>query len=130
MENFCCYNPGMNARTVLGIIAGDIISVGSTLLLFYFARVDPHAPATPRFMALSIVYGIGFALLAGFVAGLISRRPDLVTGLLLACIIAVPAAITFFRSEQRTPWTQAAAFFLMAPAALMGDWLRKSRRSA
>ena len=120
----------MNARTVLGIIAGDIISVGSTLLLFYFARVDPHAPATPRFMALSIVYGVAFALLAGFVAGLISRRPDLVTGLLLACIIAVPAAITFFRSAPETPWTQAAAFFLMAPAALMGDWLRKNRHSA
>ena len=82
----------MNARTVLGIIAGDIISVGSTLLLFYLARVDPHAPATPRFMALSIVYGIGFALLAGFVAGLISRRPDLVTGLLLACVVVIVVA--------------------------------------
>jgi len=120
----------MTARTVLGVVAGDVISIGSTLLLFYLAHVDPHAPASIRFMVFSIVYGISFALLAGFIAGLISRRPDVLTGMLLALIIAVPAAITFVRSGQEAMWTQAAAFFLMAPAALMGDWLRKNRRSA
>ena len=129
-RNLCCYNPGMTARTVLGVVAGDVISIGSTLLLFYLAHVDPHAPASIRFMVFSIVYGISFALLAGFIAGLISRRPDVLTGMLLALIIAVPAAITFVRSGQEAMWTQAAAFFLMAPAALMGDWLRKNRRSA
>ena len=119
----------MTARTVIGIIAGNVIFIASTLLLFYLARVDPHASASPRFMVLAIVYGVAFALLSGFVAGWIGKRPDIITGLVLACIIAVPAAITVIsRPGEGAVWSQTAALFLMAPAALMGDWIRKNRQ--
>lgn len=84
----------MNLRTAAGIIVGDLIFVGSAVLLFYLSRVDPHAPASLGFMAISIAYGIGFALLSGFVAGLISHRRDLIAGMILALIIAVPALIS------------------------------------
>lgn len=116
-------------RTVLGVLAGDVIFVGSLALLFYFTRTDPYAPATPGFILFCILYGIAFALLAGFVAGSISARQDLITGLLLAAIIAVPATIAAIRRPwQGAIWSQLFALFLMSPAALFGDWLRKSRR--
>jgi len=119
----------MTARTVIGIIAGNVIFIASTLLLFYLARVDPHASASPRFMVLAIVYGVAFALLSGFVAGWIGKRADIITGFVLACIIAVPAAITVIsRPGEGAVWSQTAALFLMAPAALMGDWIRKNRQ--
>jgi hypothetical protein len=122
--------PNMNAmaRMVLGVLIGDVIFAGSAGLLFHFSQVDPHAPAAPGFMVFSILYGIAFALLAGFVAGKISRRTDLITGILLAAIIAIPAAITLIsRPGQGAIWSQASALVLMSPAALIGDWLRKSR---
>jgi hypothetical protein len=118
----------MNLRTALGILLGDLIFVGSAGLLFYLSRVDPHAPASSGFMALSILYGVGFALVAGFVAGLISHRRDLITGIILALIIAVPALISIVtRPGAGALWSQTAALVLMAPAGLVGDWLRLSR---
>jgi hypothetical protein len=118
----------MNARTAIGIIAGDLIFIGSAGLLFYLSRVDPHGPASLGFMAFSIAYGVGFALVAGFVAGLISRRRDLITGMILALIIAVPALISIVtRPGAGALWSQTSALVFMAPASLVGDWIRLSR---
>jgi hypothetical protein len=112
----------------VGRLAGDVIFAGSAVLLFYFSKVDPHSPALPGFMVFSILYGIAFALLAGFVAGTISKRPDLITGILLAAIIGIPAIITLIsRPGAGAIWSQTSALVLMSPAALIGDWLRKSR---
>jgi hypothetical protein len=123
------YNhPGMNLRTALGILLGDLIFVGSAGLFFYLSRVDPYASASFGFMAFSIVYGMVFAILAGFVAGLISRRRDLITGIIVALIIAVPALISIItRPGAGALWSQTAALVLMAPAGLVGDWIRLSR---
>jgi hypothetical protein len=116
-------------RTILGVLAGDLIFIGTSALLFYFTQTDPHAPAAVGFIFLCALCGIAFALLGGFVAGKISARPDLITGLLLAAIIAIPAIITAItRPGQGAIWSQMAALLLMSPAALFGDWLRKSRR--
>ena len=118
----------MNLRTAIGIIVGDLIFVGSAGLLFYLSQVDPHGPASLGFMAFSIAYGVGFALVAGFVAGLISRRRDLISGMILALIIAVPALISMVtRPGVGALWSQTAALVLMAPAGLVGDWIRLSK---
>lgn len=117
------------ARLIIGVFAGDVIFAGSAVLLFYFSRVDPHAPAAAGFITVSILYGIAFAVLGGFVAGKISRRADLVSGMLLALIIAIPAVVTLItRPGQGAIWSQLSALILMSPAALVGDWLGKSRR--
>lgn len=116
-------------RTILGVLAGDVIFAGSAVLLFYFSHIDPHAPATPPFMTYSILYGIAFALLAGFVAGIIGGRADILAGMLLALIIAIPAIVTLIqRPGAGAIWSQLSALILMSPAALVGDWIRKSRK--
>lgn len=118
-------------RTILGVIAGDLIFAGSAVLLFYSSGVDPHAPAAPRFILLSIAYGVVFALIGGFVAGLVGGRADLITGMILALIIAAGAAVTLVSHPgEGSVWSQTAALVLMAPAALMGDWFRKTRKSS
>lgn len=128
----CCYdlNLKMNVtvRTVLGVLVGDVIFAGSAALLFYFTRTDPQGPATPGFILFCTLYGIGFALLGGFVAGKIGARQDLITGLLLAAIIAIAAISTAITHPgQGAIWSQMFALVLMSPAALFGDWLRKNR---
>ena len=118
----------MNLRAALGILLGDLIFIGSAGLLFYLSRIDPHAPASPGFMAFSIAYGVAFAVISGFVAGLIGHRRDLIIGILLAVIIAVPALISILtRPGAGALWSQTAALVLMAPASLVGDWIRLNR---
>ncbi|HEY6251165.1 MAG TPA: hypothetical protein VI685_14495 [Candidatus Angelobacter sp.] len=116
-------------KTILGVLAGDVIFAGSVALLFYLTRTDPHAPASAGFIFFCTLYGIAFALLAGFVAGTISGRADLIAGLLLAAIIAIPAIITAIRRPgEGAVWSQMFALVLMSPTALFGDWVRKSRK--
>ena len=120
----------MLLRTVAGIIVGDVIFTGSAVLLFRFAGVDPHSMASPTFIGFSILYGIIFAALGGFVAGIIGRRPDVICGIILAAIIALGAITALItRPEPGAIWTHSAALVLMAPAALVGDWIRKSRKA-
>jgi MFS superfamily sulfate permease-like transporter len=118
-------------RAIAGIIVGDVIFAGSAVLLFRFAGVDPHSMASPAFIGFSILYGIIFAGLGGFIAGIIGRRPDVICGILLAVVIAVGAITSLVTSPGGGAiFTQSAALILMAPAALVGDWIRKSRKAA
>ncbi len=112
-------------RTILGILLGDIVFAAGSALLFYAAKVDPHAPAEMRFIALSTLAGIVLALAGGFIAGWIGRRADLISGMILAVIIAGGAIASMIgRPGQGAIWSQLAALLTMAPAALVGDWLR------
>jgi hypothetical protein len=118
----------MNARTILGIVLGDVIFAGGVALLFYLLRVDPHAPVETRLMVFSIVGGIALALAGGFVAGWIARRNDLVCGIILAVIIAGGSIGSMIgRQGEGARWSQLAALLTMAPAALAGDRLRMKR---
>jgi MFS superfamily sulfate permease-like transporter len=115
-------------RTVAGVIIGDVIFAGSAVVLFRVASIDPHSPASPTFIGFSILYGIIFAALGGFVAGIIGRRPDVICGTLLALIIAAGALSSLIlRPGAGAIWTQSATLVLMAPAALVGDRIRKGR---
>ena len=119
----------MTWRVIVGIVLGDIIFAGGSALLFYAARVDPHAPAGMPFIVLSSIGGILLALAGGFVAGWIGRRADLICGLILAVMIAGGAVASMIsRPGAGAVWSQSAALVLMAPAALAGDWLRMRRR--
>src|SRR5262249_27705849 len=105
-------------RTILGVLLGDVIFAGGSALLFYAARVDPHAPAELRFILISVAGGIVLAMAGGWVAGWIGRRSDLVCGILLAAIIAAGAVVSWVsRPGQGAVWSQTAALLLMAPAA-------------
>jgi hypothetical protein len=117
-------------RAALAVFAGYLIFAGSAVLFFRVADVDPHSPAAVGFETLTIVYGLAFALLAGFVAGKIARRRDLACGIGLALVIALGASVSMIaRPGAGALWTQTAALLLFAPASLGGDWIRRSRRS-
>ena len=116
-------------RTFLAVVAGYLIFAVSAVLLFHLTNVDPHSPASLSFKALTITYGLAFALVAGFVAGHIARRTDLVCGIALALVIGLGATISMIaRPGAGSLWTQTAALVLCAPASLAGDWARRRRR--
>ena len=118
-------------RVFLAVIAGYLIFALSAVLLFQLSRVDPHSPAAVGFEAFTIVYGLVFATLGGFVAGRIARRGDLHCGIALALVIAFGAIISMTaRPGAGALWTQTAALLLFAPASVAGDWIRRRKRGA
>jgi hypothetical protein len=113
-------------RAFLAVVAGYLIFAGSAVLLFRLTKVDPHSPAAVGFELLTIVYGVAFALLGGFVTSKIARRTDLNCGIALAFLIALGATVSMIaRPGAGALWTQTAALLLFAPASLAGDWIRR-----
>ena len=118
-----------NLKVLFGVVLGDVIFAGGSALLFYASRIDPHAPAEMRVMAVTSLVGIMLALAGGYLAGWIGSRADLVGGVLLAVIIAAGAGVSLIsRPGQGAVWPPVAALVLMSPAAMVGDWLRLRTR--
>lgn len=111
-------------RTALGVVAGYVVFAFSTLVLFLLSGRDPHAGATLSFLIGRVVYGIGFAAVAGLLAGRIARDRHRVAALSLALVIAAGAVVSIMeRPDDASTLAQLAVLVLMAPAALVGDWL-------
>ena len=119
-------------RGVLTVVSGYLIFAGSAVLFFRLTNVDPHSPVAVGFEMLTIAYGVAFALLGGFVAGNIARRTDLMSGIVLALVVALGATVFIIaRPGAGALWTQTAALLLFAPASVAGDWIRiRGRRTA
>jgi hypothetical protein len=78
---------------------------------------------------LTVAYGLAFASLGGFVAGKIAGGTGLMSGVLLAVVIALGATVSIIaRPGAGALWTQTAALLLFAPAAVAGDWIRMRKR--
>ena len=112
-------------RGILAIIVGYLIFAGSAVALFTFSRQYPHGNVSLKFLLLSVLYGVSFALLAGYVTALIGKVDDLRYVLLLAAVIAAGALFSLLaRPGAGAIWSQVSALLLMAPAALVGGHLR------
>ena len=93
-------------QTFLAVVAGYLIFAGSAVLLFQLTKVEPHSPAALGFEVLTIVYGLGFASLGGFLAGKIARRMDLGCGIALALVIALGVTVSMIaRPGAGALWT-------------------------
>lgn len=106
-------------KNILAIIVGYAVFVISAVLLFKLSGIDPHADPSIGIMALTIVYGIVFAFAGGFLTQLISGCSTLKVTYILAAIMAGFAAFSMFKSGGNH-YSQLAAIFLFAPAAVLG----------
>lgn len=106
-------------RTILGVIAGYAIFVISAILLFQLSGIAPHADASWSIIFLTVVYGIVFSLLGGFIAHGISGTQSLTVNYILALLMAGFAAFSLFKTSGNH-YSQLAAIFIFAPASLLG----------
>jgi hypothetical protein len=107
---------------ILGFLAGYLISLVSSILLFRLSSHDPGRPASVGFMLLTAIYGVAFAFLGGWVAARIGRFS---TGCAVGVMIAVLSLFSLFTDIGASHWAQMVSFFLMAPAAVAGAWTRR-----
>jgi pimeloyl-ACP methyl ester carboxylesterase len=115
-------------RSVLAVVVGYLVFAGSAALLFQITGQAPHAPASPEFMASSILYGVVFAGLGGYVAARVARHQPARHAALVAGLIALGAVISLVMGSG-SAWSQVAAILLMAPAAWVAGYWR-ARRAA
>ena len=113
-------------RSVIAVIAGYLVFAVSALLLFRLSGRDPHAPAEIGFVIVTIVYGMLFATLAGFLAALLGKRFEMEHALAVASLIAALGAASLLASvKSGAIWSQLAAILIIAPCAMLGGYLRQ-----
>jgi ABC-type transport system involved in multi-copper enzyme maturation permease subunit len=115
-------------RSFLSIVAGYLVFSITAVLLFRISGVNPHQSPTMEFIIGSIVYGVFFAGLGGYVSAAIARRKELTHALVVAGIIAVIAIVSIILApKEGVLWSELATLLLMAPAAGLGGYLRSRR---
>lgn len=116
-------------RRFLAILVGYCVFAVSAVVLFQLAHVDPHEQPGIGFMIWSTVYGIVFAAAAGYTAARIARSKELINGAFVAVIVAFLAFVSIL-AQPGIPshWSQIAAIVFMAPAAVLGGWLRAHQK--
>ncbi len=111
-------------RIALGVVAGYVLFAFSTLVLFLLGGRDPHAAATLSHLLGRVLYGIASAAVAGLLAGRIAGERHRLAALSLSLVIAAGAVVSIMeRPDDASTMAQLAVLVLMAPAALLGDWL-------
>ncbi len=115
-------------RSILGVVAGYFIFAVSAVLLFSLSGRDSHDVAPPGFMLTSIIYGAFFAALGGYVAATIARRHEFRQAAILSLVIGTGAFISLLaRPGKGAIWSQLSALLVMAPAAMIGGYLRNRK---
>jgi hypothetical protein len=113
------------ARRVLGVIVGYAIFAVSAVLLFQLTRRNPHAAQPTIFMAGSIVYGITFAAVGGYVSAVLGGGSARVQASAVGVVIALGATVSLLAGPHAgSMWSRVAALLLMAPAAAVGGIIR------
>ncbi|HEY7058210.1 MAG TPA: hypothetical protein VH458_16855 [Vicinamibacterales bacterium] len=116
-------------RSAGAVAAGYLVFASSAVLLFQLSGRQPHASATPAFEVVTVIWGIVFALIAGWLTARIAVRRPTTHAAVLAALIALGALISLLTSPGGAIWTQVAALLLMAPAALAGGAIARAARS-
>jgi len=96
--------------------------------IFLVTNTDPHAPTSIVFQAGALIFGLLFALLAGFTASFIGGRAHFVAAWIVGGLIALTALCVMFR--QGIAWPQMVALLFYAPGAVIGGWSYVLRRRA
>ena len=108
-------------RSIAAVAAGYVVFGGSAALLFELSGQQAHGPASTAFKVGSIIWGVVFALIAGWLTARIAIRRPATHAAVLAGLIAAGAVISLaFSARDAATWSQVAALVLMAPAAWIG----------
>jgi len=112
-------------RSLLAVLVGYLVFGISAVALFQLAHVDPHQVPGVGFMIGSTLYGVFFAIAAGYTAARMGRHKEMLHSGAVAGIIALLALVSIL-AQPGLPsyWSQITAIVFIAPTALVGGWLR------
>jgi hypothetical protein len=112
-------------RSIGAVLAGYLVFGLSTALLFTIMRQDPHAAAATVYIVGATIYGAVFGAIGGFLTAWIATWRRMIHVAILAGVIAGVAAVSMLtRASDEPLWSQLAAMLVIAPAAIVGGWIR------
>jgi fructose-specific phosphotransferase system IIC component len=103
-----------------GVVFGYLLFELMWRGLFQVTNTDPHAPSGISFELGAAVFGLLFALLAGYVASFIGGRPHFIAAWMAGGLVALTAIVIMFRNA--VAWPQVFELLFMAPAVVVGGW--------
>jgi fructose-specific phosphotransferase system IIC component len=115
-------------RVFSGVVFGYLFFELLWFELFHVTNTDPHAPASISFQLGAVIFGLLFALTAGFLASFIGGRPHFMAAWIAGGLIALTAVVIMIRYG--VAWPQLMALLFMAPATVIGGWSYRLRLRA
>ena len=112
-------------RVFSGVVFGYLFFELLWFELFHVTNTDPHAPASISFQLGAVIFGLLFALTAGFLASFIGGRPHFIAAWIAGGLIALTAVVVMVRYG--VAWPQLMALLFMAPAIVIGGWSYRLR---
>ena len=104
-------------KVVFAVVTGYLIFAVSSTLLYQLTGHDPRSAPSAGFEVVSVVWGMGFAALGGYVAERGAQR-EVIPSVAVGCLIAAGALISLIMGAAAR--TELATLLLMAPAACAG----------
>ena len=115
-------------RSVAAVLMGYLLFALTAIAFFRLSGHDPHAPAGAAFMVISILYGMVFSVAGGYVAATVAGlgKYEFEHAFGVATLIAAIGAASFIaEAPGESKWTQLSAVLIIAPAAIVGGYLRR-----
>jgi hypothetical protein len=112
---------------ILAIIVGYIIFAAGAIAFFYVFDIEAHSTASTTIMIQTVVNGIIFSALAGWITQLIAKTGNLDINYILALLIAAFATFSYFKANGEH-WTQLMAIFIFAPVSILGGLIMIRKR--
>lgn len=117
-------------KSVIGVVAGYLVFAVSTFTLFRVSGKDPHKEQDPAFIILSVLSGMAFAFVGGYLSGVIAGRKPRTHGGAVALVLALGATASILgQPGGGSRWSQVAALAFMAPSAFAGGVVRGKGRA-
>lgn len=118
-------------KNVLAVLVGYLTYAVPTVLLYSLANQGPFLQPSDAFLLGSMLQGIVFAFLGGYVAAWIAPRRDRWHAGLVAIIIAVVALLQAYgRPAGNASEAPLTLLFFIAPSAWLGGVLRSFQDEA
>lgn len=115
-------------RSVAAVLAGYLLFAISGAAWFKFSGQNPHTTASLLFMLASVLYGVFFSSLAGYIAAVLGGRFPIEHSLAVATLIAALGAASLLAEAGRSAvWTQLSVLLIIAPAAMLGGYWRRKQ---
>jgi len=107
-------------RVFSGVVFGYLLFELLWRGIFRLTDTDPHAPSSISFEFGAAIFGMLFALLAGYIASFIGGRPHFIAAWGAGVLVALTAIAIMIAKV--VAWPQMMALFFMAPAVVVGGY--------
>ena len=113
-------------KSIAAVLLGYLVFAVPAGLLFIVSGQDPHLEPTLAFEVGSVVYGMVFAFIGGWISGIIANRNEVRHAIGVGVIILILAVISIVvQIGKGSMWSQLSTIFLMVPSAVFGGYVRQ-----